>query len=68
VAALDRAGEPSPVRYPIGLRHNEIESLSDRLHSAVSEERLGPVVPQADHASPIRINDGVGGVRNQDCF
>ncbi len=56
------------MRYAVGLRHNEIEGLSDRLLSAVSEERLGPVVPQADHPSTIRINDGVGSVRNQCCF
>jgi hypothetical protein len=49
VAALHRTREPSPMRDAVGLRKNEIEGLSDRLLSAISQERLGPVVPQADY-------------------
>jgi len=56
------------MRGAIGLWHDEIKGVAYRLLGTVSEERLCPPVPQADHPDTIRKDDGVRSMRNQCCF
>jgi hypothetical protein len=56
------------MRRAIGLWQDEIEGVTDCLLSAVSEERLCPLVPHADYPITIRKDNGARRVCNQRCF
>lgn len=65
VPLLARTREPSPVGDAIGFWRDEVQGLSDGLYGPVTEHPLGRQVPQADHPSTIREDDGVRSARNQ---
>src|SRR5262245_48193284 len=60
--------EACPMRGAPGLWHDEIEHVAEGVCCAITKESLCPTVPQTDHPSTIRKDDGVRSMLNQHCF